>query len=470
MKSAHSPATAALCGWAALTAVCLGTTAWLLSRGGLQSAGLILQVGPRSNLHLTVLSVALAWVLLGLTLTVVAAGWMNARNTVTFVCFVAFALLYVNVMRERTLYGDVGDYLEAAASLRAGQPLPERYIYPPLLATLLEPLVPLGARLMFEICWLLNLLSLFVWYFLFQRTLERYGFSRTFAAIVVFLFGVVNVPILRTLAYVQVNVHVLNLILVSLLAYPRWRFLSALALAVAVHLKISPLVLAFPFLISRDVRWLAYLAVSLVVVGLVPLAAHGVSPYYDFLHNVQGIQTINPLSFRENSIDSFIKATASVFGFISMGSYGRVLVIVLKLVLLAGGLTLAIGCIRRKTFFEGNDHASAVLNATPVLLVLMVLLSPLVWEHHAVFLGLSYLLLLKKLSTPVEWTVFGIAYFAEFLVPTIDLYPWSYARLLSPLVWLFLVWRSSAQTGPWFAFANAESERIARAQTLVPST
>ena len=41
---------------------------------------------------------------------------------------IAVGLLYANVLRERTAYLDVIDYVQAAANLDAGQSLPPRYL------------------------------------------------------------------------------------------------------------------------------------------------------------------------------------------------------------------------------------------------------------------------------------------------------------------------------------------------------
>ena len=77
------------------------------------------------------------------------------------------------------------------------------------------------------------------------------------------------------------------------------------------------------------------------------------------------------------------------------------------------------------------------------MLILMVMVSPLVWEHHPVLLALSYVAVATVLK-PADWPLFGLAYFLEFLMPTFDFYPWSYGRLISPLILLFLAWRRRA--------------------------
>jgi hypothetical protein len=138
------------------------------------------------------------------------------------------------VLRERSEYPDTGDYMRAAFDLAEGRPLHERYIYPPLLAALGELLVPFGRGGMRLALWTGNVLAVAAFTGLVALTLVKYGFDRRISAGLAFAFVAINVPVLRTLVYGQVNLHVANLILLALLAIPdfrsgprwrwRWRF------------------------------------------------------------------------------------------------------------------------------------------------------------------------------------------------------------------------------------------------------
>jgi hypothetical protein len=88
-----------------------------------------------------------------------------------------------------------------------------------------------------------------------------------------------------------------------------------------------------------------------------------------------------------------------------------------------------------------------MLNAIPPLFVLMTLSAPVVWEHHGVFVALSFLLMLKRLETAHEWLWFGFAYLLEFLLPTFDFYPWSFGRLVAPMIILWQMWRLAERKG-----------------------
>ena len=110
--------------------------------------------------------------------------------------------------------------------------------------------------------------------------------------------------------------------------------------------------------------------------------------------------------------------------------------------------------IRSKTFFTGAGEIA--LNAMPMMLLMLNLASPLVWEHHGVFLTLPFLVLLKKSKCNIRLADFRLAYTAQFLMPTFDYYPWSTVlRLFAPLLILWLMYRISSDSKPAPAFEKA---------------
>jgi hypothetical protein len=101
----------------------------------------------------------------------------------------------------------------------------------------------------------------------------------------------------------------------------------------------------------------------------------------------------------------------------------------------------------------------------------MTLLSPLVWEHHAMFLTLPFLLLLKKLESPAEWILYGTVYLLVFLTPTFDYFPWSYGRLLGILILLGLLWKLRDRNGnTFFPAFNAWAESLFNWKALPKAT
>jgi hypothetical protein len=136
------------------------------------------------------------------------------------------------------------------------------------------------------------------------------------------------------------------------------------------------------------------------------------------------------------------------------------------LVLLAKGSIAAAViflCVRTRGFFSKQEGKGQLCDAILPLFVGMTLLSPLVWEHHALFLTLPFLLLLKKLESPAEWISYGAAYLLVFLIPTFDYFPWSYGRLLGILILLFLLWTSRDQNNNiFFPAFNTWAESLFR--------
>ena len=321
-----------------------------------------------------------------------------------------------------------------------------------------------------------NLLALLLLYVLLVKSLVRYGCAFSVASFLVCVGLLLNVPLLRTLFYVQVNLHVVNLILLCLLLYPARPWLSAVALATAVHLKVSPIILILPFVLRRDWRWsLAFLATLLGITTLTSLA-NSFAAYGQFLTNVTHAYLANGIVFRDNSLDSFLRATFWVLG--GPPSDATWIIGLLKLLLLLGSLGIVRLAVRRRSFrVDRPPGESLVDNAYPVLLFPMTMLSPLVWEHHFVFVLLPFFLMLRKSSTPGDFVLLFSASFLIFLLPTFDAYPWSYHRLLGILLGYVLLYRLASREGaaasPVFAsfaalFRPLEEARKARPRGHLP--
>lgn len=427
--------------WAAITAAFAVTNALLLLAKGPQVFSALVQAGPVSGLKLTYAALALVWLASGSALALLRRpGWRARHGLLTVCCFLAL-VLYANLLRERLEYPDTGDYMRAAFDLAEGRPLHERYIYPPLLAALLEPLVPLGRGALRTALWVANLLAVPAFTALLALALGRYGFERRLSALLALAFVAVNVPVLRTLVYGQVNLHVANLVLLALVAYPRRPAGSSLALALAVHLKTSPVVLALPFLTERRWRWLVAFSAWLAAIAALLYAVHGPQPFLDFLRNARGVYAWAAPSFRESSIDNFLRSTASLVGG-PLGVLDRPPVrLVVKAAVLALALAAAARAVRHSAFAPGQGAGGHVLNGWPALAVLMVLASPLVWEHHPVFTALPFLAITRKLETAFEWSAWSLAYLVVYLLPTFDFYPWSFGRLAGLVLLLALLHR-----------------------------
>ena len=423
------------------------TTCFLVGNGAivllLGSARLhdLVQEGPLSRLSLTLVSVAIAWLVVGAALFALGNRALRERHWLTVLCAFFVLMLYANILRERLAYADVRDYVLAAHDLAQHTTLHARYLYPPFFATVLAALLPLGDLSVEWICWAANMAALGLFVVLLRSALLRYGFGEWPSALATVAFAAINVPILRSLGYVQVNLHVVNMILIAILGYPRWPILSALALALAVHIKASPAVLALAFLIHRDGRWTGWFVAMLAALSAVTVLPFGWRPFVDVWHNVRHIYDANGIAFRETSVDSFFRSWLGLMG--QPLGHATPVVVLVKLGIFAAVLATMARAIKNHAFVSGDEPGATVLNAIPALLVFMLLASPLVWEHHPVMVALSYLLALKRVDTPAEYALYGLAYLLEYQLPTFDFFPWSFGRLLSPLILLGIMYAGS---------------------------
>jgi hypothetical protein len=438
--------------WAALSLMVAASLGAIYLRLGAEGFSLFIQQPPLINLPVTLSAVTLVWLLAGVLLFMLQAGRFNASSLLTLAGFFVVCWTYLNFLSERWRYGDYTYYLDAARAMYHHKTLPGSYFYPPLWATLTQFLIPAGRDTFFLALWWVDFLAFVAFFFLLHRVLQRYGFSSRFAAIVTTVFMLANAPLLRTLVYVQINLHTLDLILLALLLYPRRPFLSALMLALAVNLKASPAIVALAFVLEKDWRWLAWFAISLVAIGAITVVTNGFSPFVDVLRNWQELQLSGNTIFHDTSFDSFLRSAAPLLHMNLL--WTRALTYVAKFGLLAAAIVVMLGAARKAAFAAMDAPGRRMLNAVPPLLIAMNLLAPVVWEHHGVFVALSFLVMFKRLETPHEWLWFALAYLLEFLLPTFDFFPWSFGRLVAPLIVLWQMWRTLPRAGESSVFSR----------------
>jgi hypothetical protein len=436
----------ALAVWCGLTVLVVSSVIGIQLRFGAEGFDLFIQQWALTNLSIMLASAALTWLCLGGLLVWLARAKITPANALSVLGFFLILFVYLNILRERFRYGDYAYYIEAGTALLEGRPLPGTYIYPPFWATLMEFIVPLGDQGVLLVLWSLNIVALGAFYYLLHRLLQVYGFPPGQAAVVTLVFMLANVPILRTLGFVQVNLLVMDFAFVAMLAYPRRPWPSAFALALAVQLKTSPVVLVLAFLLERDARWLLRFGLSFLAVAAIPFALHGIGPYVDFFRNAAALTSLGDTNFHETSIDSFLRFVGP---FLRMPPPStRLLVYVLKAALTVATLATVQRNVRGQTWVTGTQPGGAMLNSVPALFVLMNLLPPIVWDHHGLFVALPALLLLRRLPPSPAWVWFGFAYFAQFVMPSFDFFPWSFGRLVAPVILLALCWHVSSGAGP----------------------
>jgi hypothetical protein len=396
--------------------------------------------GHGSSLAVNFIAFCLSWLLLGGLIGLTQFPSRFRRHAAFVLVSTLMAFAYLNVVREphQIAVGDFGAYFHAAECVRQGVPIeqkPDRlYLYPPLLATVLSPLVPLGLEDAAKAFRLFNYGAVLLLLPLLYLSLLRYRFTPEIAAFAVLCALAANVPIARTLIYNQINLHVENLILVSLLVFGRHTWLSALCLALAAQLKVSPLVLALPFVLTRAWRWCGwFVGWQLAIIALTSLAN---SPQY-YIEFVQQSASLRETALRNVSVDALMYNTFRLAGL--DGWAGRdALALVLRGVLGVAVLMVYWRLARRRLVIDEDGDARVIATGFAILPLLMIAVSPSIWEHHFVFLILPMLVLASVLREPRDVCLYGLAYVFVFLFPVYDIYPVSYLRLIAILLLLAL--------------------------------
>lgn len=428
------------CWWISSSLAVAFVALWMFSFG-IDGFYRVIQQGPNSDVYQTLGAVAMLWCALGALSGIFAFKVRETSSRLMWAGSFLILALYVNLCREHIYPGDAVDYIKAAFELNSGEPFHPRYLYPPFFATLLQPLLFLGDRGIYLCLLFANLAAVPLSYVLLKRLLERYGFASNVAIALTTGAFILNVPLLRTLYYTQINIFTLICILFSFLLFESKPIRSALCLAVAVQLKISPIVLVVPFLWGLNKRWLlSFILFNLLLMGST-FIFYGTAPFLSVLHNLSDVYSANGVCFREFSVDSLLISTMKIFG----DSVNMRAVAFLKAAILSAGvIVIAITAYRsvRDSLEKKTEYKSSLF---PLMLVFMVLASPLIWVHHLVFVIPVFIILVKKIRGVTEWSIYYCAYFACFILPAFDFYPFSFVRLAALLAVLYLYFKSAAR-------------------------
>ena len=404
----------------------------------------------------TYLYLTFTWGLLGTGIFLCAHKKINQKNLLYWLGFLICGLTYAIFLTERSTYGDVNDYILGAINISNGEPFHARYIYPPLWATCLQPLASFGHDKMEFFCLALNFLSFMLFYYLLHRILRHYGFSPNLAAIIQTLFLVINTPVLRTFCYVQVNFHLINLVLLGMLCYPHHKLVSAIFFSLAFHLKLSPGIFVLLFLLQRDWKWIIYFTTATLGVILLTSLANDVSYYSSFVENISQKTSGAGFCLRQNSIDSFIKASSCMLG-LNLGA-AKYLIISAKTALLFISMIILSRSIRKQSFYTQPGSYVIVHNGFVAISFLMITISPIIWEHHPVFVIPAFIILASNLKSIGEWIAYLVSYFLIFIVPTFDFFPFSYHRLLGLIICYFLLWKIAREAKPQYGLLQKANQ------------
>ncbi|MBL8025485.1 MAG: DUF2029 domain-containing protein [Fibrobacteres bacterium] len=256
------------------------------------------------------------------------------------------------------------------------------------------------------------------------------------------LFFLFNNPLFRTIRFNQVNIWLYVIFLGTFLYLEKRPILSGISLALGMHIKIYPIIFLFPWFIQRR-----FIAVAAGIIGIAFWLLLQTSFFTDWFQwkcylNFWG-NFPHGWYFRDNSFHSLMLNTMKEVGrrIIDIGPervffLSKISAYVLSFTSL---IYFAVRILKREYAFLkfGLPEFSRKAGHFCDTLLLMMFISPLVWEHHLIFaipVAIWAMFTVKKHSVLVL-----IAALIIFLPPTFDIYPFSYHRLLGLLILAFTI-------------------------------
>lgn len=386
-------------------------------------------------------------------------GPASTMRLAAFALVAIGTLLIITECTQRSY--DYQRYEQAAqAYLSGGQAYGTGYLYPPTLATALALVyrtldaLPYPAEtrwyMVFYGWQTLQFFLVLAAFVLTLRVVRRrlppkgsLADTALVLAVVTALF-LVNNALLRTLRFNQVNLLVLDAVLIAILTVDKVPWLAALALAVGIHLKIYPALFLLPIALAR--RWSVLGLVVVFGVALYAVQVYGLGnaamwkEYLAYAPHASIRVYIRDTSAYAILTNTLALVTSRADTIAAVRSVGTVLWNI------GFGAWFVLRQWRAGWRRGGKPgSARAALPAMVDTLPFLVLLSPIVWEHHWIFM-LPFALvcfLSRMLTNPKTKTVLPAAACVAFIywLPTFDLWPASYLRLVGLIGLLVLTER-----------------------------
>ncbi|MGA9382915.1 MAG: glycosyltransferase family 87 protein [Phormidium sp.] len=347
----------------------------------------------------------------------------------------------------KAIFSGINPYIEQ------GNP----YVYPPLVGQVMALLyqiitqIPLlqfenedkGWKIVFYLYQCSQLLLIMLAYYLNYRLARNIGLKSIPASLIVTAFLIFNQSVIRTLNFHQTNLWILNCFLIGILLQQSYPFISGFAIALGVHIKMYPFILILPWVAMRKWRLVAGSGIGLLAIAIVQTnfgRDWTILRYFlDYMKNVS-----KPTPYRNNSINSvitnFFQIPHKLFG----TSFDLVPLIV-SIITVAIIIWFLIRFLQRERIYRQLNEAASSDNQnhwneiyrfyghSMDAIALGLLISPSVYEHHfivAIPVAL-WAIVTRRLDKPAP-IAFGI--FLIFCVPTFDLFPFSFHRLVGLLI------------------------------------
>jgi hypothetical protein len=275
-------------------------------------------------------------------------------------------------------------------------------------------------------------------YFLLLRLARMLGLAAPWLPLLVGVLLVFDNAVFRTLRHGQINLFVLDLSLAALLFARRAPAAAGLALALAAHLKLYPLLLVLPLALGRELRALGWSALWLAGIALA-LADFGRDLtlwrwYAEFLREdfpgEIALRNTSAHAIFHNATQLLTGAPRAVGALAALASAGFAAWYLARAAL----RERALRALRAGAGPDPARDARALGAHGADALAFALLVSPSVWEHHYV-LALPLALWAVALRGRERPGQLALAIFLMLGMPTFDLFPLSLHRLAG-MLWL----------------------------------
>lgn len=341
------------------------------------------------------------------------------------------------------------------------------YVYPPLVGQIMAfsheivNQIPFlsdkgndrGWEIVFYIFQCFQLLLITLAYSLTYKLAKKIGLKSIPAALIAAALFLFNVSVTRTLNFHQTNLWILNCFLVGILFQKRYPFLSGFAAALGVHIKMYPFILMMPWAALRKWRLLIGSAAGLIGIAILQTNLGRdwtlLRYFFDYLKVVS-----KPTPYRNNSVNSLVYNFFKVPNTLFSTPFDIVPAIV-SVITLVIAIWFLFRFVRREKIyrnstsglsFEGQSYWNEVFRMyghSMDAVALGLLISPSVYEHHYIVLipVALWAITIRRLDKPIA---VGLAIFLIFCIPTFDLFPLSFHRLIGLLMLVHLTNPGSA--------------------------
>lgn len=282
------------------------------------------------------------------------------------------------------------------------------YLYPPVLAFYIYPLTLISKLIAFPVWHFL----LYAFYFLAlvvaieKLSDEKINLQSKTSVMFFLLLLFFVMPMNNSLYWPQVNGIVLGLFTIAIFKYKDSPILASSCMAFSILIKMSPALFLVYFFLKKEFRFLLYTFLSSVVIIIPTLFFKGITNWIHFFKNLPNISfgekaimgTVTVIGSGNHSLKAFVyKVLPWDFPHLSYVHY------ICGIVLLLFSLFVY---FRMKNVSGREEILIIQLN------ILLIILSPMTWYHHLVFLFPSVVLLFVLYERNKQYSLLHLGFLA----------------------------------------------------------